>query len=95
MKAIHVKLAIAIVLDLADFFIGRIPGWGTAFDFVLALVGFAMFGWKGFAQLWEVVDFTDQIDGFVPTLTLIALAELREERKAAGKSAAKSGGKRK
>ena len=89
MKAVHVKLAIAIVLDLADFFIGRIPGWGTAFDFVLALVGFAMFGWKGFAQLWEVLDFTDQVDGFVPTLTLIALTELREERKAAGKSRSK------
>lgn len=76
-----IKLIIAILLDIADFIIGRIPGWGTAFDFVLALIGYLMFGPKGLIQLWEVVDLTDQADGFVPTLTLIALADWREERK--------------
>lgn len=81
MRTAHIKLGIAIILDIADFVIGRIPGWGTVFDFILALIGFAMFGWKGLAQMWEVLDPTDQIDGFVPTLTLVALAELREERR--------------
>ena len=40
-----------------------------------------MFGWKGLFQLWEMIDVTDQIDGFVPTLTLLALMELRETEK--------------
>lgn len=78
-----VKLVIAVVLDLLDFLIGRIIGFGTGFDVVLTAVGFALFGWKGLAQAWEVVDVTDQIDGFVPTLTLIALAELRQAKKRA------------
>lgn len=82
MRSAYIKLAIAIVLDIADFIIGRIVGFGSAFDVVLALIGFAMFGWKGLAQLWELGDLSDQIDGFVPTLTLIALLELRETQKA-------------
>lgn len=79
-RSAQVKLAVAVVLDIADFFIGRIVGFGTGFDVVLTAVGFAMFGWKGLAQIWEVVEVTDQVDGFVPTLTLIALAELRQAK---------------
>lgn len=86
MKPVYIKLVIAIILDLADMVIGRIPGWGTVFDFILTLVGFALFGWKGLAQVWEVVDFTDQVDGFVPTLTLVAIAEIMEERRKLKKS---------
>lgn len=80
-RAAKVKLAISVILDVADFLIGRVIGFGTGFDIVLTAIGFAMFGWKGLAQAWEVVDVTDQIDGFVPTLTLLALAELREAKK--------------
>jgi len=80
-RVAQIKLVIAILLDLADALIGRIPGFGTVFEFLLAAIGFALFGWKGLAQLWEVVDITDQVDGFVPTLTLIAIAELREAAK--------------
>ena len=60
---------------------GRVPGFGTAFDIVLTGIAFLMFGWKGLAQIWEVADPTDQFDGFVPTLTLLALYELRAARK--------------
>lgn len=87
-RAAQVKLAIAIVLDIADFFIGRIPGFGTGFDVILTAISFAMFGWKGLAQGFEILDFTDQLDGFVPVLTLLAFAELREARKAAGDASA-------
>ena len=76
----YAKLGVAIALDLADMVIGRIVGFGTLFDILLAAIGYAMFGWKGLAHLWEVLDPTDQIDGFVPTLTLIALAELRSAK---------------
>ena len=75
-----VKLGAAILLDVADAVIGRVIGFGTGFDIVLAGAGFALFGWKGLIQLWEVADPTDQIDGFVPTLTLVALANLRAVR---------------
>ncbi|GGY38310.1 hypothetical protein [Parvularcula lutaonensis] len=80
-RAAKVKLVVAIAFDLADFVIGRVIGIGTGFDIVLTAIGFALFGWKGLAQAWEVVDVTDQIDGFIPTLTLLALAELREAKK--------------
>ena len=78
MKPAYIKLAIALVLDIVDFTLGRVLGFGTAMDLVFVLVGFLMFGWKGLFQLWEVIDLSDQVDGFVPTLTLIALTELRE-----------------
>lgn len=74
----QIKLVVALLLDTADFFVGRIPGFGVAFDAVLTAIGFALFGWKGLTQLWEMVDLTEQIDGFVPTLTLMALIELRQ-----------------
>ena len=85
-RSAQIKLAIAIVLDIADFFIGRIPGFGTGFDVVLTAVSFAMFGWKGLAQGLEILDITDQLDGFVPTLTILAFAELREAKKRAAAS---------
>ncbi|MCI5045163.1 MAG: hypothetical protein MRY72_10740 [Aquisalinus sp.] len=81
MKPAHAKLIAAIILDIADFTVGRILGFGTAMDMVMVLIAFAMFGWKGLFSLWEVADLSDQVDGFVPTLTLIALSELRDGKK--------------
>ena len=75
------KLVAVVLLDVADFTIGRIIGFGTMMDVVLAGVGFALFGWKGLLQLWEIDDPSEQIDGFVPTLTLIAIANLRQAQK--------------
>ena len=83
MRAAHIKLIVAILLDIADFTLGRIIGFGTAMDMVFTLIAVMMFGWKGLFQLWEVVDLSDQIDGFVPTLTLLALTELRQDKKKA------------
>lgn len=87
-RAAQIKLVIAIIIDIADFFIGRVPGFGTGFDVVATAIAFAMFGWKGLAYAWEVIDLTDQVDGFVPTLTLIALAHLRQAREQEGKKSA-------
>ena len=79
----YAKLAVAVILDLADAVIGRVIGFGTGFDILLAFAAIMLFGRKGLVQLWEVAEISDQIDGFVPTLTLLALIELRAARRAA------------
>jgi len=76
------KLLIAVILDLLDFTIGRIPGFEVAFDIILGVAAVAMWGWAGFFAFWEVADPTGQIDGFVPTMTLIALSQMRRTKKA-------------
>lgn len=68
-----VKLGICLLLDLADFFIGRLLGFSIAFDVGCALLATALWGGKGLWAFWEVVDITEQLDGFVPTCTIIAL----------------------
>lgn len=81
MKSDAAKLAISVVLDVLDFTIGRIPGFELAFDAFLAAAAVAMWGWPGLFALWEIVDPTGQADGFVPTMTLIAVSQLGKARK--------------
>jgi len=73
---IILKFAISIAFDAADFFIGRIPVWGTLFDIFGGFIGLAIWGVPGGLQFFEVIDFTDQIDGFIPTLTLAGIFSL-------------------
>lgn len=70
------KLVVAVVLDILDFTVGRIPGFELAFDLIMGVAAVAMFGWAGLFAFWEAADPTGQIDGFVPTLTLIALSQM-------------------
>jgi hypothetical protein len=77
------KLLIAIVLDVVDFTLGRVLGVGTVMDVVFAAVAFALWGPVGLIALWEVADPSEQIDGFVPTMTLIAISQLGKSRKKA------------
>jgi len=70
------KFAVAIAYDAADFFIGRVPVWGTIFDIFGGFLGLYLWGVPGGAQFFEVIDFTDQIDGFIPTLTLAGVVSL-------------------
>lgn len=67
------RLAFSVAIDLADFTLGRIPIFGSLNDGVGTAVLFLMWGPMGLANLWELADVTDQLDGFVPTATLIAL----------------------
>ncbi len=80
MRADMAKLIIAVVLDLADFTIGRlgiiIPGFELGFDAVLGVAAVALWGWPGLIAFWEIADPTGQADAFVPTLTLIALSQM-------------------
>jgi hypothetical protein len=84
MKSDLAKLVISVVLDALDFTVGRIPGFELAFDAFLTVAAVAMWGWPGLFALWEIVDPTGQADGFVPTMTLIAISQLgKAKRKAA------------
>ena len=85
MRADMAKLMIAIILDLADFTIGRagiiIPGFEIGFDAVLGVAAVALWGWPGLFAFWELADPTGQADAFVPTMTLIALSQMGKGRK--------------
>jgi hypothetical protein len=67
------RLALSIVIDVADFTFGRIPVFGTLNDGIGTAVLCALWGPAGLVNAWELIDITDQVDGFVPTATLIAL----------------------
>ncbi|MBT8471056.1 MAG: hypothetical protein HKN14_03715 [Marinicaulis sp.] len=72
------KLIVAIVLDILDFTVGRIPGFEFVFDVVMGVAAVILFGWAGLFAFWELGDPTGQVDGFIPTLTLIALSQLNK-----------------
>ena len=67
------RLAFSIVIDLFDFTLGRVPIFGTVNEGVSTIVLLAMWGPVGLLNLAELIDVTDQLDGFIPTATLIAL----------------------
>jgi hypothetical protein len=75
------KLLIALAVDGFDFAFGRfLFPFPYAGELIGTTVAVLLFGWKGLFYLLEVIDPTEQIDAFVPTCTLIALAAMREER---------------
>lgn len=67
------RLALSIIIDLADFTLGRIPIFGSVTEGVGTIVLFVLWGPAGLANLWELADWTEQADAFVPSATLIAL----------------------
>ena len=70
------KLGICIGLDIFDFTFGRLLGFGIAVDVGSALIAMGLWG-MGWRSLWsmpELFDLTEQIDGFLPSCTFIALA---------------------
>jgi hypothetical protein len=67
------RLAFSVVIDLFDFTLGRIPGFGTVTDGVGTAVMFAMWGPIGLLNILEMIDITEVFDGFIPTSTLVAL----------------------
>ncbi|MBS3170488.1 hypothetical protein J4223_01795 [Candidatus Woesearchaeota archaeon] len=71
-----IKLILSIVFDVTDFFIGRIPVFGTIFDIFGGILAIFLWGSSGAIQFWEVIDITDQFDGFIPTVTIIGIASL-------------------
>ncbi len=76
MRAQMGKLIIAVILDVVDFTIGRIPGFEIVVDVALGVAAVALWGWAGVFAFWELADPTGQVDGFVPTMTMIALSQM-------------------
>lgn len=73
------KLGVCLFLDFLDFTIGRLMGFGIIFDLGCALIAAALWGKRGWWCLLEVLDITEQIDGFVPSCTLVALRSWNDE----------------
>jgi hypothetical protein len=69
------KLVVCLIYDFLDFTVGRvlfpIPFLGEVIGCALCA---AMFGKAGMFYGLEAIDVTEQIDGFIPTATIIALA---------------------
>ena len=65
------KLLVSIVFDISDNFIGRLPIFGTLFDIFGTGLSYYFLGKKGLFAGWEIVDISDQIDGFIPSLTIM------------------------
>lgn len=68
------KLAVCIAYDLLDLTLGRtlfiMPFGGEIVGCALCA---AMFGTNGLFYGLEALDVTEQLDGFIPTATIIAL----------------------
>lgn len=72
-RGYFLRLAFSVLIDIFDLTLGRIPIFGSVTEGVGTVVLFAMWGPAGLVNLWELVDFTDQADSFIPTATLVAL----------------------
>lgn len=70
---------VAVLFDLADMTIGRIPVFGTLFDLAGSLLSVALWGVPGLLSALELLDVSDQIDGFIPSVTLAGLVQLWRE----------------
>jgi hypothetical protein len=68
-----VRLALSVAIDVADFTLGRVPIAGSVGEGLGTVVLFALWGWPGLVYLAELADPTEQLDGFLPLATLIAL----------------------
>jgi hypothetical protein len=72
-RGYFIRLAISVAIDAVDFTIGRVPGVGSIGEGLGAVILFGLWGLPGLVYLGELADPTDQLDGFLPTATLIAL----------------------
>jgi hypothetical protein len=72
-RGYFLRLAFSIVIDLFDFTLGRIPIFGAVTEGVGTIALMALWGPAGLVNILELFDFTEQVDAFIPTATLIAL----------------------
>jgi hypothetical protein len=68
-----VRLGISVAIDVVDFTVGRLPVFGAVGEGTGAIALLFLWGWPGLLYLGELADPTEQLDGFIPTATLIAV----------------------
>lgn len=74
------KFTICVVFDLFDFTVGRLLfGVSLLTEIGTAAIMFVLWGPIGLLAIWEAVDVTEQIDGFIPTNTIIAIVASRKQ----------------
>jgi hypothetical protein len=79
------KFTFCVAADLFDMTVGRIMlGVGTFGDVGNALVMFLLWGPLGLLSIWEAADVTEQLDGFIPTNTIIAWIAHKKHGESAG-----------
>lgn len=74
------KLIISILFDIFDFTIGRFPVFGTVFDTIGTYLAYKLWGNIGYLYGLEILDFTDQVDAEIPTMTIIALLSIMSKK---------------
>ena len=72
-RGYFLRLALSIVIDVFDFTLGRLPIFGAVTEGVGTVVLTALWGPAGLVNILELFDFTEQVDAFIPTATLVAL----------------------
>jgi hypothetical protein len=82
------SLIAAAAIDLFDFTVGRVL-FATPFagEIIGCAIGYALYGPRALFYVLEAFDPTEQVDAFIPTMTLIARAERRAIRARAEKEA--------
>lgn len=77
------KLAVAILIDICDFTVGRAL-FATPFagEVIGCVIGYAVYGPRALFYALEAIDITEQGDAFIPTMTIIALSVQKEAREA-------------
>ena len=72
-RGYFIRLGISVAVDVVDFTVGRLPLFGMVGEGTGAIALLFLWGWPGLLYLGELADPTEQLDGFLPTATLIAL----------------------
>lgn len=75
------KFIISAIWDILDFTVFRIPVIGTITDIISVPLTVYLWGPIGYLSAWEIVDVTDQVDGIVPTMTLIGIVSYLKQKK--------------
>lgn len=72
-RSYFIRLGISVAIDVLDFTLGRVPVIGSVGEGTGAVALLFLWGWPGLLYLGELADPTEQLDGFLPTATLIAV----------------------
>lgn len=72
-RGFWVRMAFAAAIDLFDATLGRALPFVPWEEGVALLLLAPLWGWAALAYLWELAELTEQLDGVVPTATLIGL----------------------